>query len=453
MTEARRTAIFAGVALVLALLAWVTAPRKATTPDAFQDRGTSFFPGFTDPTMARSLEVVDFDADTATAHPFKVQVRNGLWTIPSHYDYPSDGYERLANTAASIIALKKDNVATENVADHERTGTLDPLDETLPTLQGRGTRVTIKGDNDRMLADAIIGKPLDGRPAFRYVRLARQTRVYVAEVGDLDLSTHFTDWIDRDVLNSEWSDVDQMIIRDYSFEKATQSIDVRDTLFVQKVQEEPPAWTMRDIQAGEEVDTFRANLMVTSLDELSIIGVRPKPLAVSAGLAQVSGTLNLSRDDLADLSGKGFHFTRQGELVSDQGEVLVHTKSGVFFRLWFGAIAYGDVEPAAPTLGDTPATQPATPTPPAAAAAPPSGAAVNSAATKAISTPVNRYVIVSAAFDPTSLSGPAIENGEKRATALQARFAPWYFVVSGQNVERIRLPRRVLIKAKSAKPN
>ena len=126
------------------------------------------------------------------------------------------------------------------------------------------------------------------------------------EVGDLDLSTHFTDWIDRDVLNSEWSDVDQMIIRDYSFEKATQSIDVRDTLFVQKVQEEPPAWTMRDIQAGEEVDTFRANLMVTSLDELSIIGVRPKPPAVSAGLAQVSGTLNLSRDDLADLSVKAF---------------------------------------------------------------------------------------------------------------------------------------------------
>ena len=139
--------------------------------------------------------------------------------------------------------------------------------------------------------------------------------------------------------------------------------------------------------------------------------------------------------------------------MSDQGEVLVHTKSGVFFRVWFGAIAYGDVEPAAPTLGDTPATQPATPTPPAAAAAPPSGAAVNPAATKAIATPVNRYVIVSAAFDPTSRSGPAIENGEKRASALQARFAPWYFVVSGQNVERIRLPRRVLIKAKSAKPN
>jgi hypothetical protein len=437
MTEARKTATFAAVAFGLALLAWATAPRNAT-PDAFQDRGTSFFPGFTDPTMARSLEVVDFDAETATAHPFKVQVQNELWTIPSHYDYPSDGEERLAKTAAAIIALKKDNVATENVSDHERTGTLDPLDETLPTLQGRGTRVTIKGDSDRILADVIIGKVLEGRPAFRYVRLAGQSRVYVAEVGDLDISTQFADWIDRDLLRIEWADVDQMIIRDYSLEKATQSVKLRDTLFVQKVQEEPPAWTMRDMRPGEEVDTFRVNLMVTSLDELSIIGVRPKPPSVSAGLAQLSGTLKLSQGDLADLSGKGFHFTRRGELLGDEGEVLVHTKGGVFFRLWFGAIAYGDVEPPAAKVVDAKAGKPA---------------AVKPAATKASAAPVNRYVIISASFDPTSLSGAAVENGKKRAAALQARFAPWYFVVAGQNVERIRLQRPILIKAKSTKAN
>ena len=230
VTDSRKTAVTIGVALVMTLLAWVTVPRSST-PDAFEDRGTTFFPGFNDPTMAQSLEVVDFDAETATAHPFKVQVQNGLWSIPSHYNYPADAEQQLSQISAAIIALKKDVVAAENVSEQERTGTLDPLDETLPAIRGRGTRVIIKGDNDRLLADIIIGKPLEGRPAFRYVRLADQRRIYVAEVGDLDISTNFGDWVDRDLLKIVWDDVDEVIIRDYSLNEAAESINNRDTIF------------------------------------------------------------------------------------------------------------------------------------------------------------------------------------------------------------------------------
>src|SRR4029453_4679055 len=100
----------------------------------------------------------------------------------------------------------------------------DPLDETLPAIRGRGTRVIVKGDNDRLLADIIIGNPLEGRPAFRYARLATQRRIYVAEVGDLDISTNFGDWVDRDLLKIEWDDVDEVIIRDYSLNEAAESL-------------------------------------------------------------------------------------------------------------------------------------------------------------------------------------------------------------------------------------
>ena len=78
-------------------------------------RGTAFFPGFNDPTMAQSLEVIDFDEETATAHPFKVQVQNGLWSIPSHYNYPADAEQQLSQISAAIIALRKDVVAADNV--------------------------------------------------------------------------------------------------------------------------------------------------------------------------------------------------------------------------------------------------------------------------------------------------------------------------------------------------
>jgi Domain of unknown function (DUF4340) len=461
VTEPRKTWAAIGLAVAVSFLAWATAPRTST-PDAFQERGTSFFPGFNDPRMVQSIEVVDFDEETATAHPFKVQVQNGLWTIPSEYDYAVDGTERLAKTVSAIIALKKDNVATENVSEREGTGTLDPLDETLPTLHGRGKRVTIKGDNDRVLADVIIGNALAGRPQFRYVRLADQARVYVAEVGDLDISSKFTDWIDRDLLHIEWNDLDQAIIQDYSLDKVTHGINVRDTLFLQKLGEDRDRvvhWTMRDLQPGEQVDTFRANLFNTTLSELSIIGVRPKPPAIVAGAAQLSGTLKVSQSDLSELGSKGFYFTAKGELVSDEGAILVHTKSGLFFRLLFGDIAPGDPGDITPRTAQTDSTLPTAAgsmTAPAAAIKPPAGTGAKALAPETAKPPatssVNRYLIVTASFDPTGIADPSARDAaQKRAAALQKRYAPWYYVISGQSFERTRLSRRVLIKSQNRK--
>jgi uncharacterized protein DUF4340 len=324
--------------------------------------------------------------------------------------------------------------------------------------------VTIKGDNERVLADVIIGKPLEGRPEFRYVRLANETRVYVAEVGDLDISSNFTDWIDRDLLHIEWTDLDQAIIRDYSLNKATHSVNLRDTLFIQKVGEDKDRvvhWTMRDLQPGEQVDAFRANLLNTTLDELSIIGVRPKPQAIVAGLAQVSGTLKVSQSDLKDLGGKGFYFTAKGELLSNEGEVLVHTRTGLFFRLWFGDIAYGDPWDTTRGTAETNASPSAvvtSKTAPVIGTKPPAATVTNTSATAATKPPttssVNRYLVVAASFDPTAVAeGPARDAAQKRAAALQRRYAPWYYVISGQGFEHMRLPRRVLIKSQSRKAN
>jgi len=54
----------------------------------------------------------------------------------------------------------------------------------------------------------------------------------------------------------------------------------RDTIFIRKIQDEPPLWTLRDIQPGQRVNTFNMNLLVTTLDQLQIMGVRPKPPAL-----------------------------------------------------------------------------------------------------------------------------------------------------------------------------
>ena len=41
-------------------------------------------------------------------------------------DYPADGEDRLANTAASIIDLRKDIVQSDRLQDHETLGVIDP---------------------------------------------------------------------------------------------------------------------------------------------------------------------------------------------------------------------------------------------------------------------------------------------------------------------------------------
>ena len=187
MSEKKRTLTFGGVALALAALALVTAPRHAT-PDALMDRGEPFFPDFENPNEAASLEVVAYDEEQAGAHAFKVVNQNEHWTIPSHHGYPADGQDRLAKTAAGVIGIKKDDFRSDNAADHEKLGVINPLDETNPSVKGRGRRVTMRGQNDQVLADFIIGNALEDREGYRFVRLPDQKRVYVAKM-DIDIST------------------------------------------------------------------------------------------------------------------------------------------------------------------------------------------------------------------------------------------------------------------------
>ena len=66
MSELRKTLTVAGVAILLAVVALVSTPRRSA-PDAFFDRGEPFFPEFTDPDSAATLEVVQWDDATASA--------------------------------------------------------------------------------------------------------------------------------------------------------------------------------------------------------------------------------------------------------------------------------------------------------------------------------------------------------------------------------------------------
>jgi hypothetical protein len=429
----------------------LTAPRKVT-PGAFVDQGKPFFPEFTDPNVARTLEVIDWDAQTSQAVPFKVMYSGGIWTIPSQYNYPADAKDRLAQTAAGVIEIKKDDFRTDNVSDHEMCGVVDPLGEESAGPVGRGQRVTIKGDNDVVLADLIIGKPVEGREGTRFVRVAGQKRVYASRVK-LDISTKFNDWIERDLLEADKEAIDNIILRDYSINERTGKVDERDVVVLEKNDD----WTMPNLRADEEIVKSKLDDLLGALDDLKIEEVRPKPEGLTASLTRSAEKMTIDSEDVMSLQSKGYFFTRDGRLLSNEGEAQVRTNDGRVYALRFGEVVYG--APSAASPGG----------PAGAQGAPGSGE--------------NRYLFLTVTFDPSALREPprppktdflsrpdstwseedwankeiydaherwvmGVKNAKSRVEKLNTRFAGWYYVVSGANFEKLRPAKRDLVQKK-----
>ena len=449
MTETRKTITYVGAAVVLSVLALLTAPRDIN-PNVFDDQGEAFYPEFTDPNSARTLEVISFDEATGSAAPFKVTFKNGRWTIPSHHDHPADGKDRLAQTAAGVIELKKDDLRSDNVTDHEACGVVDPLDDSATSLKGRGQRVTIKGDNEVVLSDVIIGYAVEGRENVRFVRIPGQKRVY-ASVVDIELSTKFSDWIEADLLQVDKDKIDKIKIHDYSINESTGQLDERDIVTLDKNE----AWEIDKVTDGMEFDNYKVNQIVTTLDDLKIEGVRPKPDGLTASLTRTDGQIQISQSDMLSLQSKGYYFTRDGRLVSNEGEIQAETNEGLIYTLRFGEILYG------------------------------SGVAVSAGGEQVdeAAPGENRYLFLTVTYDLARFPEPPMpsdvsfldrpdsvwtdadrenkalydahdkwvtktEVRQGLADELNARFARWYYVISAESFDKLRLTRADLMREK-----
>lgn len=453
MNEKNKTLAYIGGAILLALIAFFVKPTRLT-PDAFLDQGELFFPDFTDPNSATTLEVIDFDEATGAAHPFKVTFADGRWTIPSHHDYPADGADRLAQTAAGVIDIRKDDFRSDNVSDHALCGVVDPLDESGAGLTGRGKRVTIKGANDDVLADFIVGKLIEGRQKMRFVRVPGQKRVYAARM-DIDISTKFADWIETDLLKIDKDKINRFTLNNYSINERTGSVDQRDNMSVARSEN---GWTGREGKKRFDVDTTKVEGLLKVIDSLVIVGVRPKPEGISANLSTSVASAQLDQADVRSLRSKGFYITRSGQLMSNEGELKVQTEDGIIYTLRFGEILYGSgllVSAGGDDTGEEEAGQEA-----------------------------NRYLFVTADFDINLLSEPPrpasmsfegkadsvltpkeqndkrawethqgwesrVQQSQKLANELNARFADWYYVISADSFDKLHAGREGVEAGKS----
>ncbi len=488
MNELNKTFAFAAVALVLVGAAFYRVPDRSGLNQTFNDQGEPFFPDFEDPLASTDLEVVDYDPTTATAARFKVMLKDGKWVIPSHYNYPADAKDRLAKTAAGVMDLTKDTIRSDRPEDHEDLGVIDPLDAKTLSLKGRGKRVTLRDKSEKVLADFIIGKDVravregsDSTPQ-RYVRVPNQKRTYGVNVK-VDLSTRFADWIETNLLKLDAGRVRRVVFDNYKIDPET-GPQRGEVLTIERKDASGP-WIMADLSADQELNPDKLRTMTDALADLKIVGVRPKPPGLTRDLktnGPDKGGIKVTNTTIASLNSKGFYPTRDGRLLSNQGDVIVSTDEGAVYTLRFGEVVIATGEELSAGIEEDAAKV---------------KEKAKDPAKKADGTSESRYVMVTVAFDPTLLppepepdakvlptipddpfqrapddpkriaeekeakekddrkkadEEKRITDARKRVQDLTDRFADWYYVTPGESFRSIVLDRAALTRPKGAAP-
>lgn len=403
MKENHKTLTFVLVAAMAALVAWEPWRPPVSTDAPPEEVGTKLFPDFKDPLAAKSLEVVTYNEEDATLRDFKVAQVNGVWAIPSHSDYPADAAEHMAQAATALLDLEILGVASTNAGDQELYGVIAPdLAKLRPGMVGVGTRVIVKGDKDKGLADLIIGKEVkDAGPAgLRYVRRAERDQIYTVKVKTDKFSTKFEDWIEKDLLKLNAFDIRQVGLNDYSTADNLTVDGV--SLMVKKrskidlgFDDAKSSWNLIEMSEfddkgepipvklaeDEELNNEKLNAMKTALDDLKIVDVQRKPKGLSQEL-KASDELVKDNEAALSLVQRGFFPVGENrEIYSSEGEATCTTKEGVRYILRFGRLAGGEDTKDDKESPDKAKSNPA----------------------------LNRYLFVMAQFDPSQIAKPILE--------------------------------------------
>src|SRR5688572_14432472 len=321
MRETQKTVIYIGIALVLGIVTVLARPRQEPVRGP-AIVGKELFDKFTDPTKAAGLQVVRYVEDVGEVHTFEVTKNptTGLWSIPSHGNYPADAQDQMKDAASSLSGLTVLDVASENQQDHQLYGVIEPNKEKLKVGdKGVGLLVAFKDDKGSNLAKVIVGKQVKGTADQRFLRIPGQDPVYVAKISTEKLSTKFEDWIEKDLLKVNAFDVERLRLKDYSVVPTVNGYGIQprsevttsfnstdakwklDEMIVYKGAEA----VRSDLLAGEELNKEKLDALKTALADVKIADVYRKPKGLGATL-KASGDFAKDAEARRSLESRGF---------------------------------------------------------------------------------------------------------------------------------------------------
>jgi len=397
MKEMTRTVVYVVVAVVFAIGAWVVARVTAPeTPEEFSRVGETFYPDF-DPNEAALLELIAVPEGENAAQSFRVGYDDGMWRIRSHHGYPAEAEERLAQTASSVIGVKRLSLAGRSNEQHVQFNVLDPDADELSDPDSAGKRIRLLDADDDVLVDLIIGRRAEdvAQPAagddeqpestapLYYVRRPDEEETYLARI-DVNVSTKFSEWIEPDLLKLSTDDVQRIVIDNY--ETVSKAVPISDGRFIERVTRENretleltredgfQPWTLPELdEETESLRTSQIDTLLNVLDEMEILGVAPrykeagKPLLTAdlrfrppkSAVANPARVQTLFQQLGRDLAEKGFQLQIDfkdiqraddlletegaipADLLSENGDLTVVTFKGIVYHLHFGHTVVG----------------------------------------------------------------------------------------------------------------
>jgi len=357
-----RTGAFLLGGLGMLLLGWSLQPRIKTAKIEPEEQRV-LFPELSDAAKAASLEIVSYDDELSTLHPFKVLQSGGVWVLPAHQNYPADAKDQLAAAATSLVDLKMLDVVSKSAADHETYGVIEPDPEKIkPGMTGVGQLVEIRDTSGNKLARLVIGKEDKRLPggessgrSLRFVRKAGQDPVYRVEIDTSKLTTKFDDWIEKDLLKISPWDVRRLGIEDYALvavesggrigvqldrkyriDLAYEDKDAKWSVLKMEAFDKEGVAKEEQLPEGEELATAKLNELRNALGDLKIVDVARKPSGLSAELKAEESFTN-DREAVNSMQQRGFLPLKSGEILSTDGETIVGMRDGVEYVLRFGA--------------------------------------------------------------------------------------------------------------------
>ncbi len=358
MNEAIKTVIYAGVAILVACIAYFTRPADVEFTDSTirEQVNKPLFPEFKDPKAAARLEIVQVKSDLGSVNKFEVarDKDTDLWSIPSHAGYPADAENQMRDVSLMFVDLEIRGIASTVADDHRLFGVLEPEQSSSSEAEGVGMMVNVLSRDGDKLANLIIGKPVKDSQDERFVRKPGQDVVYVVAIDPSKLSTKFEDWIEKDLLQLNGWDIENVSLLDYSIVETNRpgvlGLDQRLQVDL-KWDSAKSEWLLNQFltyqgreavptQMGidESLNTTKLNELKSALDDLEIVDVFRKPAGMTADLK--ANEEFLSNEAKASLDEKGFYVVPTGpstlEIKSANGEVHVAMKDGVRYVLRFG---------------------------------------------------------------------------------------------------------------------
>lgn len=153
--------------------------------------------------QVRTIEISRFNNDRQALERIQLQRKGERWVIPATADFNANNAIQIARAIKSVQDRKVLQKISDNEQDHLKNGVIDPEQfQNTDVRSGLGRKITLKDRNGQVIADLIVGFPLENseQQSLYCVRIPGEPQVYSVQFDFEALSPRFQDWVDANLL-------------------------------------------------------------------------------------------------------------------------------------------------------------------------------------------------------------------------------------------------------------